>query len=72
MSKLIVDSTTSANLRSATPILDLCDPNGRSLGKFIPASSLEPKVSEAELDRREKAGGGRRLSEILADLEKQT
>jgi hypothetical protein len=28
-------------------------------------------ISEEELDRREREGGGRTLAEILADLEKQ-
>jgi hypothetical protein len=32
---------------------------------------LEPKISEEELQRREQEGGGRRLKEIMTDLEKR-
>jgi hypothetical protein len=52
-------------------------PDGRLLGHFIPALDvsldprLQPRISEAEAQRRERAGGGRPLARILADLEKR-
>ena len=33
---------------------------------------MEPQVSEEELDRRQREGGGRTLDEIMADLEKRS
>jgi hypothetical protein len=32
---------------------------------------IEPSVSKEELDRREKAGGGRSLANILSDLQQR-
>jgi hypothetical protein len=73
MSRVIVDDQTSARLSKARSSLDLCDSNGHILGRFtpIPEHLREPQVSEDELKRREASGGGRQLSEILADLEKR-
>ena len=77
MTKLIVDSATGAKLAGARKPLELCDDSGHVLGHFIPAadesrfSPLDPQISEEELDRREREGGGRALADILADLEKR-
>lgn len=76
MTKLIVDSAMRVKLAEARNALELCDDDGHVLGHFIPItsgsqrSSSEPQVSDDELDRREREGGGRSLREILADLEK--
>jgi hypothetical protein len=78
MTRLIVDSATLTKLRDARQTLELCDDLGRVVGHFVPTldpsqcSTLEPQVSEEELDRRERFGGGRSLAEILADLEKRS
>jgi hypothetical protein len=75
MTKVIVDPLTSAKLINVQGLLELCDESGKVLGRFIPAvdpslyEMLDPGVSEEELDRREREGGGRSLREILADLE---
>ena len=59
------------------PVLEVCGPSGKVLGHFVPAiapseyAGVEPPVSEEELDRREREGGGRPLAAILADLEKR-
>ena len=77
MTKLIVDSATVAKLAEARNPLELCDDSGHILGHFIPVvdgsgiSPLDPQISEEELDRREREGGGRALAEILADLERR-
>lgn len=73
MTKVIVDSATRDQLMHVQKPLELCDDAGRVLGHFIPAPDASqigtgPQVSEEELDRRERAGGGRQLAEILADL----
>lgn len=78
MNRVVVDPITLTRLLDARQTLELCDDSGRIVGRFIPTVDrsecidLEPQVSEEELDRRERAGGGRPLADILADLEKQS
>ena len=74
MSKVIIDPTTQAKLCDLRESLEFCDESGRILGYFTPAgdeSLYTGMASEEELDRRERAGGGRTLSEILADLKER-
>jgi len=77
MTKVVVDPATRAKLLDARNPMELCDDSGHVLGHFIPIAadstqlSLDPQVSDEELDRREREGGGRSLREILADLEKR-
>jgi hypothetical protein len=57
-------------------VAEICDAAGRVLGRFVPVLAadqdvLDPGVSDEELDRREKLGGGRRLADILSDLRKR-
>ena len=76
MTKITLDSATSAKLSGVDQHVELCDAAGRTLGYFVPV--VDPSqyvespcpVSEEELDRREREGGGRTLAEILADLER--
>jgi hypothetical protein len=76
MTRVIVDAVTRARLVNARDPLELCDDSGQVLGRFIPSVQLSqcadagPQISEEELDRRERAGGGRPLSDILAALER--
>ncbi len=78
MNRVVVDPATHARLREVRQTLELCDDSGRLVGHFVPTldpsecADLEPHVSEAELDRRERAGGGRPLVDILTDLEKRS
>jgi hypothetical protein len=77
MNKVVVDPATRDKLINAHQKLELCDDAGAVLGLFIPVencsshSGREPRISAEELDRRERAGGGRPLADILADLEKR-
>ena len=73
MTKVVVDRATSRKLIDMRQPIELCDDAGNVLGHFIPVllaseCGIGPEVEEDELDRRERAGGGRPLSEILADL----
>jgi len=75
MTRVIVDQATSQKLASVDKPLELCDDAGHVLGHFIPALKASqcnagPQISEEELDRREQAGGGRVLAEIVADFGK--
>jgi hypothetical protein len=75
MSIIIVTDPLTSKLAAAESPLQICAPDGRVLGYFTPAKAktvnLDPGVSEEELDRREAAGGGRPLADILRDLEKR-
>ena len=77
MSRVTLDITLLTKLQNAGETLELCDNAGRVLGHFVPAlaaspaADLEPRISEEEMDRRERAGGGRSLKAILADLERR-
>lgn len=78
MNRVVVDPATLAKLRDVWETLDLCDDNGQVVGRFIPmvdrtkCADLEPQISEEELDRRERVGGGRPLVDILKDLERRS
>jgi hypothetical protein len=78
MNRVVVDPVTLAKLRDAWETLDLCDTDGQIVGRFIPivdrshGADLEPQISEEELDRRQREGGGRPLADILKDLEKRS
>jgi len=74
MIRIMVDSVTLTRMEGVSQPAEVCDTSGRIIGHFIPTSgsaTLDPGVSEVELDRRQQARGGRSLGEILANLEKQ-
>jgi len=73
MPKLTIASLPE-KLLTLTHAVDLCDAQGHVVGRYTPTgrfAGMEPKVSDDELDRRERQGGGRTLAEIVADLEKR-
>ncbi|MHB1424403.1 MAG: hypothetical protein ACYC3I_14625 [Gemmataceae bacterium] len=78
MNRVVVDPATLTILRNARQTLDVCDESGKVAGRFIPTmdhfdcADIEPRISEAELNRRERAGGGRPLADILTALEKRS
>jgi hypothetical protein len=77
MSSIVVDPATVTRLSDVYHTVALTDSNGRVLGQFIPAidpakrQAMEPDISEEELERRFRQGGGRPLKDILSDLEKR-
>ena len=72
MTTLTLDPTTAGRFKDLRTLVSVCDAEGHVLGHFVPLPSedeaLEPQIDDAELRRREAEGGGRSLSEILADL----
>jgi hypothetical protein len=76
MTKLIVDEALRAKLHNLDQHLHVFDETGRELGHFLPAGeyrrllyeSVQPDISEEELDRRAKEPGGHTLKEIRARL----
>jgi len=76
MSRIVIDAAMLSKLANIKETVELCDESGRAIGRFTPTfrsppSALEPQISEEELRRREREGGGRKLAEIMADLEKR-
>ena len=76
MTRLIVDATLPAKLHALTSPAELCDPDGRVLGRFFPVLNpaeynLEPDISEEEFQRRLQANEKTyTTAEVLAYLEK--
>lgn len=77
MNRVIVDPTTRNKLANARQKVELCDDSGHVFGHFLPLeqptanTGREPRISDEEIERRLRCGGGRTLAEILADLEKK-
>lgn len=74
MSRITISRQLKKKLQRVKNMAELCDENGQVVGCFVPErrrSCLEPQVSEAELDRREKSKERRYTTrEVLAYLEK--
>lgn len=75
MTNLTIDDSLFSRLRTMYEPIAIRDSAGNLVGHFVPAAPPAeadrlPKISEAEMDEREHQGGGRSLTEILADLEK--
>lgn len=76
MSYVTIPDPLFSTLKSMFEPVEVRDSAGNVVGHFIPAGGpagddRQPKISEQEMDRRERAGGGRPLNAILADLERQ-
>jgi hypothetical protein len=77
MDQIFVDDTFTRQLSDTISPCVVVDSAGRKLGYFTRAvdqsfyEGLEPSVDEGELHRREQAGGGRPLADILRDLSKR-
>lgn len=77
MTQVVIDESLTHQLRGLHEPCVLMDSAGNKLGFFRPEidhslyEGLEPSVSDEELTRREREGGGRILAEIMADLEKR-
>jgi hypothetical protein len=77
MPKITLDDAPASKLHELSQVVELCDPSGRVVGRFVPLIDLSewepisPDVSEDELDRREKSKERRYTTEeVLAYLEK--
>ena len=77
MTRVAVDAALASKLHDLGSVVELCDPSGRVLGRFIPAvdlsewEALSPEISEEELNRREQSNEKRyTTAEVLAHLEK--
>jgi hypothetical protein len=78
MSHVTLDSSAASQLNQVTESVEVRDPSGRVIGRFVPLidkSEWEPlssEISEEELDRRERSNEKTyTTAEVLAYLEKQ-
>jgi hypothetical protein len=75
MNKIIVDQSLQATLSALNEPVEICDSAGNILGQFWPnipvdPADLEPRISEEELDRRERTSTRRYTTEeVLRHLE---
>jgi len=77
MTQIILDASACSKLTEVIQPVELCDPSGRVLGRFVPLidsskwEPVTPGASEEELNRREQANEKRyTTAEVLAYLEK--
>ena len=74
MTKLTLNEPASETLASAKGWTEVCNPDGKVIGFFTPATPIyegeECPIPLEELERRSKSGRGRTLKEILDELEK--
>jgi hypothetical protein len=74
MTRLTLDDDFRRKLEGVNSCVELCDSHGNTLGYFTPVaargpSSWEPKISEEELDRRERESETFSTAEVKAHLE---
>lgn len=77
MTQITLDASMSGKLSNVTHPVELCDPLGRVLGRFVPLIDLSewepisPDVTEEELERRAQSGEKRyTTADVLARLGK--
>jgi hypothetical protein len=76
MAQITIDPTLANKLHGLSEVVELCDPSGCVLGRFIPLVDLSewepvsPDISPEELDRRFRSQEKRSTTvEVLAHLE---
>jgi hypothetical protein len=77
MTRILVDDLLRSKLHDLTQPLELCDAQGRVVGRFLPVidpslyEGLESPLSKEELQRRKQNKGKTyTTAEVLAHLEK--
>jgi hypothetical protein len=74
MSQVFLDADLANRLHQVGQAVELCDPDGKVIGKFVPLVDLScwepvtPDVNEAELDRREAENDWVDSAEVLEQL----
>jgi hypothetical protein len=78
MTRVVLDQSLLSMLPKSSGLVEICDAQGQIHGVFQALQpdeeiSLEPEISNEELERRAKLPlHGRTLSEIMADLESRS
>ena len=70
MLHIIIPNDFAPNFSMHKTLAELHTPDGRVLGYFTPYDpNFAPQITQEEAELRLAEGGGRKLSEILCDLE---
>jgi hypothetical protein len=76
--RITADDVLRKKLGDLAVPLEVCDDSGKALGHYLPAetyrallysSANEPQISSEELQARFAEPGGRKLADILRDLQ---
>src|SRR5205085_1815055 len=74
MTQVTVDATLPAKLPTIKETVELCDPSGKVIGKFVPTVDMSewepitPEVNDEELERRAKSDKWYTFEEVMAHL----
>jgi hypothetical protein len=74
MTRVTLDAVASSKPHQLGEPVELCDPSGKVLGRFVPAldptqwGAVTPEASEEELSRREQSVDWHSTEEVLARL----
>jgi hypothetical protein len=74
MTRITLDASLSSKLNNLAEPVELCDPSGRVLGRFVPLIDMSqwepvsPEVSEEELERREQSAEWYSTEEVMTHL----
>lgn len=79
MSRITLDPDLKAKLHGLSEQLELCDPDGRTMGRCLPeelyqkllyqlAESQRPALSPDEVKRRRASAAGKSLADVLKAL----
>ncbi len=75
MTRLVADENLRTKLKGLSEEIEICDEQGRTLGRFLPEKTyekllyeVEPQISEDEIQRRLAEPGGSSLEEIWQRL----
>jgi hypothetical protein len=69
MTRILLDPSLRTKLPDLSQPLEFCDENGALLGIFTPVATLQPRVSDEELDHRDADAESYSTSEVIAHLE---
>jgi hypothetical protein len=70
----MLDSGLSSRLYELCQTVELCDPSGKVLGRFVPAPDpldwepITPEITEEELDRRQQSNEWYTTQQVLERL----
>jgi hypothetical protein len=77
MTQIVLDANVARRLNALSQPVELCDPSGQVLGRFIPLLNaaewepLSPDISEEELKRRSTSDEKRyTTAQVLAHLDR--
>jgi hypothetical protein len=73
MTQIMLDEAACRKLAQAGQIVEVCDPAGRVVGRFVPLIDLSqwepvtPEISEEELERRANSNAKRYTTDEVLD-----